>query len=70
MAVLKKLFEVKPYGVKYICDSCEEGEMLPTGKAYWSDPPKFEHACNQCSAKLSLSEKYPVIRYQFNNDKN
>lgn len=65
---MEKRFEVKPYGVEYTCDSCEEGEMLPTGKAFWSDPPKFEHKCNKCGNTLSLLEKYPVIRYERNTD--
>ncbi|MED2129060.1 hypothetical protein P4V88_26680 [Bacillus thuringiensis] len=29
---MEQRFEVKPIGVKYICDSCEEGEMIYTGE--------------------------------------
>ncbi len=30
--MMEQRFEVKPIGVKYICDSCEEGEMIYTGE--------------------------------------
>lgn len=29
---MEKEFEVHPVLARYICDSCEEGEMLPTGE--------------------------------------
>lgn len=65
---MEETFAVKPVGVKYICDSCRKGEMLPTGKNYWSNPPQFEHECNQCGGKINLEEKYPLIRYCNSNN--
>jgi len=62
---MEKHYAVQPTGVQYICDTCREGEMLPTGQNNWStDPPEFEHSCNQCGTKNTLKEKYPLIRYQ------
>lgn len=61
---MEQTFEVQPYGVKYICDSCGKGEMLPTGKNDWTvDPPLLEHSCSQCGQKKKFIEKYPLIRY-------
>ncbi|MED1603656.1 hypothetical protein [Alkalihalophilus marmarensis] len=57
-------FEVKPVGVKYICDKCNEGEMLPTGKNKWlNEPPQIEHKCNKCRYIQNFKETYPLIRY-------
>lgn len=62
---MEEKFLVKPVGVKYICDSCKVGEMLPTGNNNWSsNPPKFEHKCTHCYTKVLLNEKYPLIRYE------
>ncbi|EGT0683314.1 hypothetical protein IZT14_001706 [Clostridium perfringens] len=61
---MEKEFCVKPVLVKYMCDFCNEGEMIPNSKNYWSlDPPKFEHKCNKCGKKIILDEKYPIMRY-------
>lgn len=62
---MEERFEVRPYGVKYTCDYCNKGEMLPTGKNNWStDLPQIEHWCDKCNYKVDLSEKYPLIRYE------
>jgi DNA-directed RNA polymerase subunit RPC12/RpoP len=62
---MEETFDVKPVGVKYICDKCGKGEMLPTGRNDWSaNPPLLEHECNYCGTKMKFHEKYPLIRYQ------
>ncbi|MDT8719706.1 hypothetical protein IAI10_24015 [Clostridium sp. 19966] len=56
---------VKPVGIKYICDVCKEGEMIQTAYNDWeSNPPRYEHICTNCSTKIYLNEKYPLIRYE------
>ncbi|AOY53362.1 hypothetical protein [Clostridium perfringens] len=62
---MEKEFLIKPVLVKYICDFCNKGEMMPNGKNNWlSNPPKFEHKCNKCGNKIVLNEKYPITRYK------
>ncbi|MEH7457717.1 hypothetical protein V7183_10890 [Bacillus sp. JJ1127] len=62
---MEQHFEVKPIGVKYICDTCQKGEMLPTGNNnFMVNTPQFEHKCNNCGTKIKLTDKYPLIRYQ------
>ncbi|PFR59003.1 hypothetical protein COK36_20065 [Bacillus cereus] len=62
--MMEQRFEVKPIGVKYICDSCEEGEMIYTGEMLFFNPPTFKHTCNNCDSNQNFIEKYPLIRYQ------
>lgn len=62
---MEKEFLLKPIGIKYICDNCNEGEMMPIGENSWlSNPPKFNHKCNKCGSEKLLNEKYPIIRYK------
>lgn len=58
-------FDVKPYGVRYMCDVCGRGEMTYTGELKMTDPPLFVHQCGnpECNDKRSLREKYPTIRW-------
>lgn len=61
---MEEIFDVKPIGIRYVCDYCGKGEMVPTGKNDWSvNPPKLEHMCKKCEFKMILNEKYPLIRY-------
>ncbi|MBM7835701.1 hypothetical protein [Clostridium sardiniense] len=56
---------VKSILVKYICDYCNEGNVIPTGENYWEyNPPKFEHKCTKCGKRILLNDKYPLIRYR------
>lgn len=65
---MEKEFAIKTVGIKYICNCCKVGEMTPTGNNDWKcNPPKFEHKCNYCGAKIFLSEKYPLVRYKTTN---
>lgn len=59
--------EVRPVGVRYMCDECEGGEMIPTGRVIQlisTVPPKFEHMCKLCGAKENLAEQFPAIRFE------
>jgi len=59
----EEIFEVKLYGVRYICDDCG-GEMLPTGQILMSDPPRYPHKCLGCKKVVNLTEKYPTVRWK------
>lgn len=61
-----KRVPVSTYVDKCICDRCKEGEMLPTGNnMYLTEPPKFEHLCNKCNNIAIYTERYPVIKYEY-----
>jgi DNA polymerase III alpha subunit (gram-positive type) len=63
---LEKSFEVNPILIKYICDSCNTGEMLPTGKMKMFETyALYIHKCEKCGVEHDLNEKYPTIRYDF-----
>lgn len=62
---LEETYKIEPIGVKYICDKCKEGEMLPTGNNDWAtNPPQFEHACTFCNQIENFEEKYPLVRFK------
>lgn len=61
----EQTFEVKPVGVRYICDQCNEGEMIkdPDVKNAWlTDPVQYPHKCNKCGYTCGLIESYPTVR--------
>lgn len=57
-------FPVKPVSVKYTCDNCGKGEMLPTGMAFSVYPAQYEHECNNCGYMQSFKVQYPLVRYE------
>ena len=57
-------YKIKPVGVKYICDVCNEGKMLPDGDiVLTSYPPQFPHKCDNCGHKENFTVKYPNVRF-------
>lgn len=62
---MEKTFEVKPIGIRYICDVCKKGEMHQTEKMkMYEHHATFVHKCSNCGQELELKEKYPTIRYE------
>ena len=62
---MEKSYEVKPVGIKYVCDRCNEGEMQVSGSIMlMTNPPKFPHKCNICSFEKNFTVKYPYIAYK------
>ena len=59
------VFNIKPIGVKRICEHCGEGEMVKdkTELLRLTNPPMFPHVCNKCGGKLSLPKQYPYIEW-------
>lgn len=63
---MEKTFEVLPVAIKYICDVCNEGEMVYLdGKIAFSNPPQFQHKCTYCEHLQCFTKKYPTIEYKF-----
>ncbi|OUB49894.1 hypothetical protein [Bacillus thuringiensis] len=63
--MMEEKFEVKPVGVKYICDSCNQGEMVPTNNIKMFEKNiEYIHKCSRCGAERGLNNKYPLIRYE------
>jgi predicted RNA-binding Zn-ribbon protein involved in translation (DUF1610 family) len=64
----ERRFEVRPYGVDYICDKCGNGLMMGIevagGIALLSSRPKFRHVCSSCGHEDFLSHRYPTIRWE------
>lgn len=64
----EELFDVKPVGVKYICEFCNEGEMI-ADKTMIANPfeflksPLIAHKCTKCGKTLQLMENYPKIEW-------
>ncbi len=63
----EQLFEVKPVGVKYICEFCNEGEMIHSYKDHYS-PEEYDcrmipHTCDKCGKVMKLPKIYPYIEW-------
>jgi len=65
---MEKRYDVRSFGVRYICDRCGQGEMLALQgtQAYYQDNGRIlvRHVCNVCHQMGSFSEKYPTVRYE------
>ena len=65
----ERIVELKPIGIKYICESCNEGEMIVDnrepivvpfgGRIDYLRP----HVCNKCGMKMQLPKSYPYIEW-------
>lgn len=62
---MKEKKEVKTFIVDFKCPKCKIGYMRKTGKCFSSNPPKYDHACNNpdCDYKEKFVETYPYIDY-------
>lgn len=55
-----------PYLVEYVCDTCQQGKMVPDGNiAYLTSPAQYPYKCQNCGAKSTFTERYPVVKYQY-----
>lgn len=64
------VFNIRPIGVKYICEHCGEGEMRAVpeddGAIVWQGTPRsrlIRHRCNKCKGELRLPKTYPYIEW-------
>ena len=64
----EKLFNVRPVGIRYICELCGKGEMKvdtsPDAQILMSNPPLIPHVCTSCGGKMSLPKQYPYIEWE------
>jgi len=60
----EELFEVKPIGVRYVCEFCNEGEMKyePTLNSEYDK--MYVHKCTKCFQTLLLPKIYPYIEWE------
>jgi DNA polymerase III alpha subunit (gram-positive type) len=59
---------VNTFMLRYVCDECKKGEMVPTGEIIESAvpniPPSVVHSCNACGARMTFrGMQYPRIDY-------
>lgn len=61
-------FEVRPTGVKYICDHCGVGELVYVRflPEQYNDPNNYVHQCPHCKNEVALKEKFPTVRFLAN----
>lgn len=63
----EETFSIKPVGVKYICEFCNEGEMVvdTDGEvaAILTNPPLIPHKCTKCGKTMHLRKQYPYIEW-------
>jgi hypothetical protein len=63
--VSEQRFDVKQVGIRYICDECDTGEMLPHGKPEWlAEPVQFPHKCNHCGHEQAFGDRYPKFVWE------
>jgi len=65
----EEIFNLKPIGIKYICEFCNEGEMIhdanePLMVELAIEGPKlFKHHCTKCGKVMHLPKVYPYIEW-------
>ena len=61
---MEKEVEVEPFGVVYICDECQIGELGPTGNNSYMPEIKIELRCSNCGDLQYFKENYPLIKFR------
>lgn len=66
----ERAFNVKPIGIKYICEFCNEGEQICTNKSPIivekngvKIPNMREHKCSKCGKIMMLPKSYPYVEF-------
>ena len=64
----EQLFGVRPIGVRYICEFCNEGEMRYITPTYIIAPNAlgiklYKHQCSKCGKIMELPKMYPYIEW-------
>lgn len=65
----EETFDLRPIGIKYRCEFCNEGEMkYGTGNdqpaiALAVHPPLYQHTCTKCGKTMHLPKMYPYIEW-------
>ena len=65
---MERRFEIRPFGVRYMCDNCKQGEMIaivgPQAFVQEADKLLVRHICNLCRNIATYKERYPTVRYE------
>lgn len=61
-------FNVIPIGIKYICDHCHNGDMVPISDDFTTVFPingklQIKHYCKNCGSQKVLPKIYPYIEW-------
>jgi hypothetical protein len=59
----EKVTPVQTVLVDYVCDSCGEGEMRPTGLVIDTYPQQYPHFCSKCGTGKTFPVTYPMVRH-------
>lgn len=65
----EEAFEIKPTGIRYRCEFCNEGEMKhlnnePIVVNLSEDAPRmYNHVCDKCGKIMMLPKVYPYIEW-------
>jgi hypothetical protein len=65
---MERRYEVRSYGVRYVCDACGRGEMVALNgtQAYVQEAGqiKIRHVCTVCHTLATFPDKYPTVRHE------
>jgi hypothetical protein len=61
---MEKKTEVRVFEVSYICDKCNEGEMIYIGEFMTNFSLKYRHRCEKCFDIHEFNVVYPQVRYE------
>lgn len=66
----EEAFEVRPIGIRYRCEFCNEGEMIASPELKLvveavkiEGPVMIRHICSKCNKEMLLPKSYPYIEY-------
>ncbi len=67
----EEAFLVRPVGIRYICEFCNEGEMIAMKDTQSividpdepRKPPMFKHVCTKCKKTMLLPSTYPRVEF-------
>ena len=64
----EEAFELKPVGIRYTCEFCNEGEMIydsnnPFSLQEFGHTRMISHKCNKCGKDMKLPKTYPYIEW-------
>ena len=63
----EEMFDVKPVGIRYICENCHKGEMIASNDTpliiEGGIPRMRSHKCNNCGTTMLLPKTYPYIEW-------
>ena len=65
----EEMFEIRPVGIRYKCEFCNEGEMIYNNPGmiaaedFYQKPIMHNHVCNKCGKEMLLPKMYPYVEW-------